>query len=184
MSGKHNSKTLYRVADLSQNQTNTFLLEPKGDALLSLAKQMGILGIKKLRFEGELKAYGKRDWQVLGKLGATVSQACVVSLEPVSSRIDTDVNRQFVANYQEPSEEEYELTVEENIEPLPKEIDIAEIMAESLSLALPQYPRAKNAELTTSAYTEPGKKAMSDEDARPFAGLASLRNKLDGSSEK
>ncbi|MGH1465595.1 MAG: YceD family protein [Cognatishimia sp.] len=184
MSGKLNSKTLYRVADLSHNQPNQFLLEPKGAALEALADQLDILDVKKLRFEGELKATGKRDWQVTGKLGATVYQACVVTLDPVSTRIDTDVNRQFVANYQEPSEEEYELTVEENIEPLPKEIDIAEIMAECLALALPQYPRVKNAEIRTSAYTEPGKKAMTDEDARPFAGLASLRDKLEGSSEK
>jgi uncharacterized metal-binding protein YceD (DUF177 family) len=53
-------------------------------------------------------------------------------------------------------------------------------LAEALALALPLYPRAPGAELGEAAFTEPGKPVLRDEDARPFAGLAHLRDKLKG----
>ena len=49
---------------------------------------------------------------------------------------------------------------------------------EALSLAIPLYPRAEDATLGEAVFTEPGKQAMTDEDAKPFAGLASLRESL------
>ncbi len=184
MSGNNSSKSLFRVSDLSQKQGASFSLTPSADALREIESALGLQAVRKVRFEGDLSTFGKRDWQLNGKLGATVVQSCVVTLEPVTTRIDTDVTRQFIADYEAPSEEEYELTDDENIEPLPTEIDVFEILKESLALALPPYPRKENAELTTSAYTEPGKKAMTDEDVKPFAGLAALRDKLSGDSEK
>ena len=51
-------------------------------------------------------------------------------------------------------------------------------MAEALALALPDYPRAPDATLENAQVTEPGIAPMSDEDARPFAALAGLRDKL------
>jgi uncharacterized metal-binding protein YceD (DUF177 family) len=78
--------------------------------------------------------------------------------------------------------EEVEMPEDESIERLPAAIDIAEVMIESLALNIPLYPRAEGTDLVEMQVTEPGKKAMTDEDAKPFAGLAALRDKLDGDS--
>ena len=51
-------------------------------------------------------------------------------------------------------------------------------MVEALSLALPQYPRKDGVELGQIDYTEPGKQALTDEDVKPFAGLAGLRDAM------
>ncbi|MGB1722615.1 MAG: DUF177 domain-containing protein, partial [Paracoccaceae bacterium] len=40
-------------------------------------------------------------------------------------------------------------------------------------------PRAHGADLGEAVFTEPGKAAMRDEDTRPFAGLAALREQLE-----
>ena len=56
-------------------------------------------------------------------------------------------------------------------------------MIEELSLAVPEYPRSPDATLEQANFTKPGETPMSDEDARPFAGLAALKDKLAGTPE-
>ena len=184
MSDKNSSKRVYRVADLQQNQKTSFLITADADELKALAQDVKVTSIKKLRFEGAISALGKRDWGLKAELGFTVVQPCVVTLEPVTTRVDVPVERQFIAGYETPEEEEFELTDDENTEALGAEINDEEIMKEALALALPLYPRKDDAALAETNFTEPGKKAMSDEDARPFAGLESLRDKLAGKGEK
>jgi hypothetical protein len=53
-------------------------------------------------------------------------------------------------------------------------------MAEALALALPDYPRAPDAEMETGQFAAPGVDPMTDEDAKPLAGLAALRARMDG----
>ena len=170
--------TSLRVADLPQNAPTPFDLRPDTAELKKLAQELDLSGLRKLSFVGDIRAQGKRDWALTGKLGATVIQPCVVTLEPVTTRIDVPVNRVFLADWSDPDEEEFEIPEDDETEPLGAEIDPARVMVEALSLALPQYPRKDGAELGQSGFTEPGKQAMTDEEVKPFAGLAQLRDTL------
>jgi uncharacterized metal-binding protein YceD (DUF177 family) len=103
----------------------------------------------------------------------------------VTSRIDVDISRHFLAKMPELGEdEEIEMPDDENAELLGAEIDVFAVLFEALALNLPLFPRAEGAELQEVAFTEPGKKAMTDEDARPFASLAALKNKLEASDDE
>ena len=51
-------------------------------------------------------------------------------------------------------------------------------LTEALALALPLYPRAAGAALGQTVYTEKGVTPLTDEAARPFAGLGALRDSL------
>lgn len=73
---------------------------------------------------------------------------------------------------------------DDTIEPLGTWIDPAIIMIEALALALPEYPRKEEAQAETIRVTEPGKKPMTDEEARPFAGLAALKDQLSGNTDE
>ena len=53
-------------------------------------------------------------------------------------------------------------------------------MFEALSLSVPEYPRAAEAELGEMTAEPEGAAPISDEDVKPFAGLAGLRDKLSG----
>jgi len=170
--------TSLRVADLPQNAPTPFDLRPDAQALEALKHELGLLGLRKLSFVGALRAQGKRDWQLDAKLGATVIQPCVVTLEPVTTRIDIPVTRVFIADWSDPDEPEFEIPEGDETEALGAEIDPALIMVEALSLALPQYPRKDGAELDQADFTEPGKQALTDDDVKPFAGLAGLRDAL------
>ncbi len=172
------TNTSLRVADLPQNAPTPFDLRPDSKGLDVIKTELGLLGLRKLSFAGDVRAQGKRDWILAGKLGATVIQPCVVTLEPVTTRIDIPVSRIYLKDWQNPDEPEFEIPEGDETEALGTEIDPASVMVEALSLALPQYPRKDGAELEQAGYTEPGKQAMTDEDAKPFAGLAVLRDAL------
>ena len=163
-----------RVTDLAQNSDNPFDIRPDPAAQRALAAQLGLTGLRKLRFSGTIRARGKRDWQIKATLGATVTQACVVTLAPVTTRIDRDVRRTLLANWSDPDEEEVEMTGDDTIDPLGSHIDLNAIMSEALALALPLYPRAPDADLGEAVFTKPGEIPMTREAAKPFAGLADL----------
>lgn len=170
----------FRVAKLSQNTPTAFSLRPEKPVLDALARDLGLSALRKLRFEGEIRSFDKADWILSGHLGATVVQPCVVTLEPVTTRVEVDVERRYLADMPVPEEEDAEVEMhdDENAEPLGSHIDPMLVMQEALALAVPLYPRADGAELPETVFTEPGKAAMTDEEARPFAGLAGLRDKL------
>ncbi len=169
-----------RVADLDQTTETPFEIVPEADALKDIAAELGLNGLRKVRFTGRISAEGDRDWLLTGRLGATVVQPCVVTLAPVTTRIETEVRRQYTPDFVEPEGDDIEMAEDDTLEPLGKTIDLGDVLVESLSLALPLYPRADEAELETSVFTEPGKDAMSDEDTKPFAGLAALKDALKG----
>lgn len=167
-----------RVADLAQNIATAFDIRPDSGEMQALARQLGLTGLRKLRFAGTICAQGRRDWLLEARLGVSVTQPCVVTLDPVNTRIDTDVRRTFLANWSDPTEEEVEMDADDSVELLGTHIDPRAIMIEALMLALPGYPRKPEAELGEAVFTEPGQAPMRDEDARPFAGLAGLRGTL------
>jgi uncharacterized metal-binding protein YceD (DUF177 family) len=178
MSPKAPSPSALRVAALDARNPTTFDLRPDAEGRAALARALNLQALRKLTFVGELRPSGGSDWELRGRLGATVVQPCVVTLEPVTTRIDTDITRRFLLHWQEPEGEEVEMPEDDSTEPLGTWIDPATVMAEALALAVPEYPRKDEAELGQLVHTRPGEAPMTDEDARPFAGLAGLRDKL------
>lgn len=171
-------RTAFRVADLDERNPTPFDLQPDSTALRGLADALGLRGLRKLRFTGEIAAEGQRDWLLTGHLGATVVQDCVVTLEPVTTRIETDVRRLYVADYHQPEEEESEMPEDDSQEPLASVIDPEAVMAEALALEIPPYPRKADAALGEAVFAEPGVEPLTDEASRPFAGLGGLRDAL------
>lgn len=187
MSGVHDRPdTTLRVADLRKNRETAFELVPDADGRAAVAGALGLDAVKKLRFAGRLVPEGARDWRLEASLGATVVQPCVVTLEPVTTRIDTPVTRLFVADPGLPDPEpgsETEMPEDDSREPLGAVIDLARVMEESLALAVPDYPRAEGVELAEAQFAAPGVAPMTDDDARPFAALKGLRDRLDADKD-
>lgn len=171
-------KTVWRVADLPQNAPTSFSLRPDAGTLRQIQDDLGLQGLRKLSFAGKITANGKKDWEIRADLGATVVQSCVVTLEPVTTRLDMPVRRILLSDWVDQDEDEVEMTEDDEADQLGPEIDVFAMMVEALALNLPEYPRADGAELGQMNVTEPGKAALTDEDVKPFAGLAELRDKL------
>ena len=177
-----------RVADLPARKPKRFDLQPEAEALPGIAAAVGAESVRKLSFKGEIRPDGRHDFVLEATLGATVVQPCVVTLAPVTTRIEEQVTRRYLSNMPAPTEmpEEAEIPEDDSTEPLPEAIDPGAVMLEALALAMPLYPRAGDAELEAADFGPPGAAPLTDEALKPFAGLAALREKLesdDGSDE-
>ncbi len=171
---------ILRVAELAPGESRDIVVEPDAETRAAIAQALDLIELRKLRFEGRLAPLGRRDWRLTAHLGATVVQPCVVTLAPVTTRIEEDISRNWLSDFELPQAEEVEIPEAVDDEPVGSEIDIGAVMVEALALALPAYPRADDATLDEAVFTAPGETPMTDEDAKPFAGLAALRDKLSG----
>lgn len=178
--GKIEYGPVLRVADLDKSRPRDIDVSLNERQLKALAEELGIDDLRKVRFTGALKPLSKRDWRFTGHIGATVDQMSVISLDPVTTRIEEDVERTWIDGLKPVTAEESEAPADVDQEPLGPEIDMGNVLAEALALALPDYPRGDEEEVGEQVFTEPGKDAMTDDDAKPFAGLAALRDKLAG----
>lgn len=175
------SEPRLRVSALGRGTDHAFSLTPDAEDRAALAEHLGAQAIRKLRFQGRLSPLGNRGWQLDADLGATAVQACIVTLAPVTTRIDTHVTRNFVPADRLDTFEagsEIEVPEDDSLEPLGDVIDLWAVMAEALALALPAYPRAEGADVEQTQFTEDGVAPLTDEDVKPFAGLAGLREKM------
>lgn len=183
MSAPAPSHTALRVSELSQNADHSFALVPDAGQMQQIALDLGLLSLRKLRFEGALRPTGRADWRLEAHLGATIVQPCVVTLDPVTTRIDDRVERLFLRDYQDPDAPEAEMPEDDTVDALGDWIDPWDVMVEAISIAAPDFPRKEGAALGQVVHTEPGQTPMTDEDARPFAGLADLKKSLESGQE-
>jgi uncharacterized metal-binding protein YceD (DUF177 family) len=165
-------RQIVRLDTANARQPLLVALAPDAAGRAAVAAHLGIPAVRKLRLEGRLIPEGRRDWRLEAMLGATVVQDCVVTLEPVTTRIDEAVTRRYLADMAPPPPGESEMPEDDTAEPLPAALDLAEVMVEALALALPPFPRVEGVPPAEAEAAPPGAAAL-EEDAprRPFAGL-------------
>jgi uncharacterized metal-binding protein YceD (DUF177 family) len=169
------------VAKLSVTAPFTFDILPDEFERAALARLLDAQTVRKLRFAGSLMPIAEGGWLLDAALGATVVQTCVVSLEPVITRIDQPVRRRFVPT-KPMAEVEISPVDDDEIEPLGPRIDLGLVAIEALALALPDYPRSEGAELQARSFAAEGVRPLEDSDLKPFSALAALRDKLGNGS--
>jgi len=117
---------------------------------------------------------------VSGKFSADVVQTCVLSLEPVDASLDEEINLVFSRDLEETAD----IVDPEDAEPLEGDaIDLGELVAEELSLALDPYPRRPDID-PGAIDLGPGASLLTEEEAEkggkranPFEVLAKLKPK-------
>ncbi len=166
--------TRFRTGGLSPRKPTRFDYVADTATLQALAKDLGLRSLRSLRLKGEIEPRGRDELELNARLIADADQACVVTLAPVAAKIDEDIRRRYVADLTAPEGDEVEMPEDDTIEPMPEMVDLAEIAAEALALALPLYPRAPGAELGQAVHAAAGIAPLSDADLKPFAGLAAL----------
>ena len=173
-------KHVFDVATLSRARETRFDLHPGSDERQSIADFMGIEALDQMRFKGHLQPLRKSEWRLEARLTAAVQQACVVTLAPVPAAIDEKIVRELLPLPAGTEAIEVEVGPEEEDGPdyFEDRIDVGAIALEQLALALDPYPRAADAKLEDAQFAGPGVAPMTDADLKPFAKLASLKDKL------
>ena len=153
-----------------------FDISPTPEEAAAIARLMDARSVRKLRFAGQLVPLGSGGWRLDGALGATVVQTCVVTLDPVTTRVDQEVRRLYLPNAAPRGPEVILDDEDDDVEPLADRVDLGLVAIEALALALPAYPRKEGASLADVGFGE------ETEIVKPFAALAALRDKLDNGS--
>jgi len=140
-----------------------------------LAKRFDLIGIDRLRgtFTLRREAMGIL---VEGRVAAALTQACSITGDPLPATVDEPVALRFVPAG-EAGQDEVELD-DGDIDVIPYDggaIDLGEVAAETMALALDPFPRGPGAE---AALKQAG--VISEEEAGPFGALAGLKDKLAG----
>jgi len=147
----------------------------------ALAARFGLISLESLKAEMEIKPWRKRGVAVSGHFTAAVTQTCVVSLEPLSARLDEDFQDYFLPEADlRRLISDAEITLDVNAaDPDPLEgdrIDAGELVAEHVSLAIDPYPRKEGAEFSPPEGVE-STESPAEPAENPFAVLQKLRGK-------
>ena len=146
--------------------------------LAALAQRFGLLSLDRLSASFSLKRVRKDLVRAKGRVSAELVQACVVTLDPIPARIDEKFEVDFLEGVQ-PAVADVELDAEaaEAPEPAPDGwIDLGELAAEQLGLALDPYPRRPDAEVPAEWKAEPAPEPAADQRPNPFAALEKLKS--------
>ncbi len=170
--------TRFRTGGLSPRKPTRFTYLPDAEARAALAAGLGLLGLPKLEMTGEIRPHSRDELMLEARLVAHADQPCSVTLVPVPARVDEPVRRRYVADFQFPDGDEVEMPEDDTVEPMPEMIDLAEIAAEALALALPLYPRAPGVDFDQVLHAGDGVAPLSDQDVKPFSALQGLAEHL------
>lgn len=149
-----------------------------------LAKRFELVDLRSLRGKALLKPWRRTGFTLEGRFEADVVQSCVVTLEPVESRLDEAFRIHFLpADLLDQQAgapgSEREIVVDAESDEPPEalqggSIDVGEAVAEQLALALDPYPRKLDIAFEEVA---PGETAAPEERPNPFAALEKLKKK-------
>ena len=170
------------LSQLPRHEPTPISLQPDGQWLAQATEALALLGLRKVRLEGQIAPDDRAaGWRLTAQLGATVVQPCVRSLAPVRTRLELPVLRRYLKDLPSAEAEEAEIPEDDSLEPLVARIDLGALMLEEISLALPAFPRADDAEPATHAVqaAPPGVTPLSGDDLKPFAALQALREGLE-----
>ncbi len=186
-SGEADSEFQRFLAVDSRRDQCRFAIEANAEECAALAIRFSLPSIESLAATGAVRARAGGRWRLTARVQAHVTQLCVMTLKPVAATIDERVEIDFAAP---PRGEQAELDLgAEDAEPLPEDgrLDVGEIVAQHLYLALDPFPRAPDAAWVDHVEAA-GDDAASDagDDASPvrpspFAALA--RRGTGGSGE-
>ncbi len=144
----------------------------------AVARVLGLLSCPSLEASYVITPSGAGHYRLSGKLRAQVEQACVVTLDPVTSAIEEDFEAAFWPEEDIAPPEGGVLDLDEAAEPQPivgNQIAVGPVVLECLAESLDPYPRKPGA--TFDWHEPPAAAGAGAKPESPFAVLANLKTK-------
>ncbi|MEZ0242158.1 MAG: DUF177 domain-containing protein [Sphingomonas sp.] len=139
----------------------------------ALARRFDLIAVESLAADYALHCEGDAV-RARGHLSARVTQACVVTGDPVPARVEEDFDLRFLPE-SDSGDDELEVDSGEldTIFYSGGSIDLGEAAAETLALALDPFPRSEGAAQVLKAAGVVG-----EDEVQPFNAFAALKDKL------
>ncbi|CAN1722205.1 DUF177 domain-containing protein [Hyphomicrobium sp. 1Nfss2.1] len=161
----------YRVTEIPEGGLKE-TREATESERVRLATALEVISCRRLVAEFTIRAIGKGHYRLAGKVSTDVTQACVVTLEPIDQRATGDFDVEFWPADALPkaSEDEIEALSAAEVEPIEHgRIDVGRIVFETLSASIDPYPRKDGVEFDPPPAEDDGLAGG------PFAALRKLR---------
>jgi hypothetical protein len=151
-----------------------FDLAADGEVRAAVARLAGLRDLSRLEAAFDVKRHAEGGLRVTGRVSATVGQNCVVTLEPLSSDIEEEVDLLFIPQHHavqakpegESGHEPHEAKWNDPEPLVDGGADLGALAAEFLILGIDPYPRKPGAVFQPPSDNKP--------DSGPFAALAGL----------
>ncbi|MDP4822436.1 MAG: DUF177 domain-containing protein, partial [Aestuariivirgaceae bacterium] len=156
-----------RVPDLGTREK----LEANPEERAALAARFELVSIESFAGKMELTPWRRGGVRVTGKLEADFTQTCVVTLEAFPAHVTVELERFFLGKTNAGATQVRDVESLEGDEPdliVDNAIDLGELAAEELGLALDMYPRKPGAEFASG----PEPEEAPEKTRQPFASLA------------
>lgn len=150
------------------------MIEASEDERAALAKRFALISIERLTADLSMRRIAS-GVAVDGRVAAALTQACAITDDALPITIDEPVSLRFVDAAATAEDLELDADGVDTVEIEGGLIDLGEIAAETMALALDPFPRGPRAE---EALREAG--VVREEDIRPANAFAALRDKLAG----
>ena len=148
------------------------------DELAAVARALGLIACTHLRVQYAIQPMSGGRYRLSGRLHAEVTQACVVTLDPIEGTLEENFEATFWPREAMPAPESGELAIDDAPEPEPivaGQIAVGRVVFESLAAALEPYPRKPGAVLDWPPAPPADNAAAAP--ASPFEVLAKLKRK-------
>ena len=171
---------LFPIEGLGDNEVLETIEATAGERAV-LVRRFELLALERLSARFRLRRLeGQPLIWVAGDFEAEVSQACVVTLEPLPNQLAGSFSLLFSLSPEAASDDGeivVDLDAADPPEPVPPGgINLGEILAEQLALALDSYPRAEGARLEQTSWA--GGPDAAPAATKPFAVLETLKKSL------
>jgi uncharacterized metal-binding protein YceD (DUF177 family) len=170
-----------KVGHVSANPV-TVQLSADADERAALARLWGVESVESLEAEFQVSRWKRDGVRVKGDLHARLTQACVVTLEPVKAVIEAPVEALFVPEGSRLARGDADSSGEVVVDPegpdMPEtfsgdEIDLGAVASEFAALSIDPYPRAAGAAFSPDVEAGSG----DEEGDSPFAALKGWQKK-------
>ena len=141
----------------------------------ALAKALEVVSCEGADAEYTIKAIGVGRYRLSGEVSVRLTQGCVVTLEPLSTKLKEGFEVEFWPPESVPGapSAEVEVSALRDIEPIEHgTIDAGRIVFETLAAAIDPYPRKEGAALD---WRDENDKSSEPGSASPFAKLKTLK---------
>lgn len=174
---------LVKVGHVSSNPVS-ITLEADEKEREGLAKIWKIVSVKSLKAEIRTSRWKRDGLRISGQFVGELVQDCVVSLKPISTKIEDEFVAHFVPDTSKLARQDNlqngELIIDVEGPDIPdtfsgNTIDIAVVVSEFAAMAIDPYPRDPDAEIDEKFQSRSG-----DDDKVPsaFAALAAIKSEL------
>lgn len=163
----------YRTAEIAEDGLRE-RRAATAEELVEIARVLDVLSCEGVTADYVIRPIGQGRYRMKGEVTGHLTQACVVTLEPVAQPVQAAFDVEFWPDGTLPAagEDEVEVLSSAEIEPIEHgRIDAGRIVFETLSASLDPYPRKPGAAFAgdTTDSLEAGKES-------PFAALKTLKD--------